>query len=97
MGNPEDTPGDDLVSDQDVVVVTFGYRLNVFGFICTEDTQFHGNLGLWDQAMAIKWVYENIENFGGDPNKITLLGHSAGAASIGYHLVSNNVRPYVKK
>ena len=46
--------------------------------------------------MAIRWVYENIHKFGGDPSQITLLGHSAGAASVGYHLISKNSRQYIQ-
>ena len=51
---------------------------------------------LKDQAMAIKWVYDNIEKFGGDSSQISLLGHSAGAASVGYHLISRNFRQYIQ-
>ena len=97
LGNPEDVPADDLVSDQDLVVVSLAYRLNAFGFLSFEDPILRGNLGLLDQAMAIRWVYENIEKFGGDPTKITLLGHSAGAASVGFHLVSTSTRSYISK
>ena len=46
--------------------------------------------------MAIRWVYENIHKFGGDSSQITLLGHSAGAASVGYHLISKNSRQYIQ-
>lgn len=64
----------------DVVVVSFNYRLGVFGFF-----NFPGippNLGISDQITALKWVKENIRNFGGDPNNITIFGESAGAMSI---------------
>lgn len=66
-----------------VVVVTFNYRLNVFGFLTVGQT---GNIGLLDQSMAMKWVKTNIESFGGDPQRITVFGQGAGADSIIFHL-----------
>ena len=47
-----------------------------------------GNLGLWDQNMALRWVQENIGKFGGDPTKVTLMGHGSGAASVSMHMVA---------
>ena len=58
------------------------------GFLSWEDITLPGNLGLHDQVLALKWVRENIEKFGADTSKITLLGHSAGAASAAFHLTS---------
>jgi len=48
-----------------------------------------GNLGLLDQKLAIEWVYNNIRDFGGDPDQITLMGHGSGAASVMFHMTSS--------
>lgn len=67
------------------VVVGIGYRLNVFGFLAGEalledsNGESAGNFGLWDQRLAMEWVYENITAFNGDVDNITLGGRSAGA------------------
>ncbi|KAG4435350.1 hypothetical protein IFR05_009173 [Cadophora sp. M221] len=75
--------GQYIVEDEDVVLVSFNYRLNVFGFPgYTNGTK---NLGLLDQRLAVEWVRDNIEKFGGDPSRITLFGQSAGSASVDYH------------
>ena len=58
---------------------------------------FIGNLGLRDQQLALLWVSENIDKFGGDPTNIALVGHSAGAASVMYHLISPRSRLYVQR
>ncbi len=80
--------GSVLAAYGNVVVVSIQYRLGLFGFLDLETEEIPGNMGLWDQAMAIKWVHENIDNFGGDPNLITLVGQSAGGISIGLHMLS---------
>ena len=75
--------GQYIAQDEDVVLVSFNYRLNVFGFPGTPNaTQ---NLGLLDQRLAIEWVRDNIEKFGGDAERITIFGQSAGSASVDYH------------
>lgn len=77
-----------LASRGDVVVVTINYRLNVFGFINLKEVTkgkipATGNEGLLDQVFALQWVRDNISNFGGDPNNVTIFGESAGGMSVG--------------
>ncbi|GMR43063.1 hypothetical protein PMAYCL1PPCAC_13258 [Pristionchus mayeri] len=65
-----------------VLFVTIQYRVGYMGFMTTGDSVCPGNNGLWDQTLALRWVNENIEAFGGNKNNITLLGQSAGSASV---------------
>nr|CAH7760988.1 unnamed protein product [Callosobruchus chinensis] len=78
-----------FLMDEEIVVVTVNYRLGALGFLTTEDDVIPANLGLRDQNLALKWVQENIDLFGGDPRDIVITGESAGAASVCYHLLSN--------
>lgn len=56
-----------------------------------------GNMGLADQRLALKWVHENVRQFGGDPNIVTLFGESAGAASVSAHLLSEGSWPFFQR
>ena len=73
------------------IVVVPNYRLNVFGFLASKELRDAGGLnsGLLDQKMALEWVQENIGLFGGDPDRVTLWGQSAGAKSVATHVVAN--------
>lgn len=78
------------LANQDVILVTMNYRLGALGFLRYQGNAaaIDGNFAILDQLLAMKWVKENIENFGGDAEKITLLGESAGSMSTGLHLFS---------
>ncbi|PIO62193.1 Carboxylesterase, partial [Teladorsagia circumcincta] len=67
---------------KDVVVVTIQYRLGLLGFFSTGDEHCPGNFALWDQTLALRWIQENIAFFNGDPNNVTVMGQSAGGASV---------------
>uniref|UniRef100_A0A182QB86 Carboxylic ester hydrolase n=1 Tax=Anopheles farauti TaxID=69004 RepID=A0A182QB86_9DIPT len=77
-----------------VLVVTINYRLGPFGFLYLPEAGVEGNAGLKDQLMALRWVNENITNFGGDPLNVTLFGESAGSFSAYLHMLSPNSRKY---
>ena len=70
--------GSTLCHEGDIVVVSPNYRLGAFGFLFQPGLS-PGNLGLLDAEMALRWTRENIRNFGGDPDRITVMGQSAGA------------------
>ncbi|CAH0728291.1 unnamed protein product, partial [Brenthis ino] len=80
--------GPDHLVGAGVVLVTLNYRLGALGFLSLENEEVSGNMGLKDQVMALKWVRDNIESFGGDPQRITIFGESAGAASVHLHMLS---------
>lgn len=86
-----------LASFYDVVVVTLNYRLGALGFLSTADENSPGNYGILDQAMALKWVHDNIEFFNGDRDSITLFGPGAGGASAGLLMVAPQTRNLVKR
>lgn len=75
--------GQYIAEEQDIVLVSINYRLNIFGFPGNPTSEL--NLGILDQRMALEWVRDNIVNFGGDPDRIVMSGQSAGAASIDLH------------
>ena len=74
--------------DKDIILVTLNYRLSILGFLSTGDSAASGNFGLKDQVLALKWVQKNIKAFGGNRNRVTLFGQSAGGVSVGLHALS---------
>lgn len=80
--------GTALVATEDVVVVSVNYRLGVFGFLAAHVEEAPGNMGLHDQALALQWVQDNIQAFGGDRERVTVFGESAGSMSVGAHIIS---------
>lgn len=88
---------DPALVDKGVVVVTLNYRLNVFGFLASEDLAQEqgghaGNYGLMDQVAALRWVKANIEAFGGDANNVTIFGESAGSFAVSALTVAPSAR-----
>lgn len=93
MGTPSQeesmSPVEKISTGQlDAIVVAVGYRLNVFGFLASEELhaesngEYAGNFGLWDQRLAMEWVKANIGYFNGDVDNITLAGRSAGSYGV---------------
>ena len=84
----EITMDGDAWAKRGVILVTINYRLGIFGFLAHPELSAENpdgisdNYGTYDQVAALKWVHDNIAQFGGDPDNITVLGQSAGAASI---------------
>jgi len=82
------------LASRGVVTVTVNYRLGVFGFLAMPEMAREspngaaGNYGLLDQHAALRWVRENIDKFGGDPDKVTIGGESAGSVAVSAHLAS---------
>ncbi|CAK1550764.1 unnamed protein product [Leptosia nina] len=72
----------DFFIEEDVVVVTPSHRLGVLGFLSFEDEVLPGNAGLLDLYTALKWISKNIDRFGGDPERVTLMGSQGGAAAV---------------
>jgi carboxylesterase type B len=81
--------GPDLLLRENVIVVTINYRLSSLGFLSTGDKHGQGNYALKDMVMALKWVKENIFAFGGNPDKITVFGQSAGSSAVHFLLLSD--------
>jgi para-nitrobenzyl esterase len=84
-----------LADEGDIVAVAISYRLGAFGYLCTDELGAP-NVGLQDQRAALQWIRENIAQFGGDPEALTVFGQSAGAHSIACLLVTSE-RPLFRR
>ena len=100
---PREEGSNFVKENPDIILVSIEYRLGVFGFLHLShlpdgaDYQDAQNLGLMDQIMGLKWVHENIANFGGDPDNITIFGQSAGGASVSLIPLVNGSQKYFKR
>jgi cholinesterase len=73
-----------------IIAVSLNYRVGGWGFLGSKEMVGAGalNIGLFDQRLALRWIQENIAAFGGNPDKVTISGESAGGFSVGYHLTA---------
>lgn len=78
-GDARSQGGPQYFMDRDVVLVSFNYRLAALGFMSVGTPEISGNAAMKDMALVLQWVNRNILKFGGNPNKVTLVGWSAGA------------------
>uniref|UniRef100_A0A8D2IXL2 Carboxylic ester hydrolase n=1 Tax=Varanus komodoensis TaxID=61221 RepID=A0A8D2IXL2_VARKO len=81
-----------LAAHENIIVASMNYRLGALGFLSLPPAA-PGNVGLWDQHLALSWLRDNMAAFGGDPSRLTLGGQSAGGASVGFHLLSPASQP----
>ncbi|XP_031641010.1 esterase B1-like [Contarinia nasturtii] len=86
--------GPDFVIENEIILVTLNYRVGIFGFMSLGLPEQSGNMGMKDQQMAMKWIHENIGAFGGDNNKITIIGFISGGKALGLHLLNENSSKY---
>ncbi|XP_053316772.1 cholinesterase [Spea bombifrons] len=84
-----------LARTERVIVISINYRVGALGFLAFPgNPEAPGNVGLFDQRLALQWIHENIAAFGGNPKSITLFGESAGGASVSYHMLSPKSHPF---
>ncbi|KAJ8708517.1 hypothetical protein PYW07_010642 [Mythimna separata] len=88
MSGRSDLAGPHYLLDKDVVLVTINYRLGSLGFLALGNRQAPGNNGFKDQVVALRWVQRNIAAFGGDHDRVTIAGCSAGGVSVMAHMLS---------
>lgn len=98
-GSNQGRDGAYMIRDHQFIYVAVNYRLGALGYLYLgellgKEYASTGNLGTLDQLAAVKWIYENIKVFGGDPEKITIIGESAGAKSIAALLTLPDMKKY---
>ncbi|KAG6462235.1 hypothetical protein O3G_MSEX013131 [Manduca sexta] len=81
-----------FVKNNSMILITFNYRLAAHGFLCLGTENVPGNAGMKDQAALLRWVNQNIAQFGGNPNDVTVMGCSAGGISTDLLTISNMTR-----
>ena len=84
--------GPEYMMDHQVILVTVNYRLGPFGFLSLGDDIIPGNQGLWDLVEALSFIRRNIQSLGGDSDKITLVGHSAGAMAVQFLMLKPGLK-----
>ncbi|KAH8359515.1 hypothetical protein KR093_007349 [Drosophila rubida] len=85
-----------LMASGKAIVVKISYRLGPLGFLSTGDSQLTGNFGLKDQRLALQWIKQHIAQFGGEPENILVIGHSAGGASVHIQLLQEQFKQLAK-
>ncbi|KAH9035785.1 carotenoid ester lipase precursor [Lactarius pseudohatsudake] len=80
-----------IVLRKPVIYVSMNYRLSALGFLASQEVKVAGvgNLGLWDQRLALRWIQKYIHVFGGDPSKVTIWGESAGSTSVSLQMLAD--------
>ncbi|XP_069675779.1 juvenile hormone esterase-like [Periplaneta americana] len=88
LGDESYLYGPDYLMDRGIIMVILNYRVGPLGFLSIGDTLVPGNYGLKDQVRALRWVRDNIAEFGGRPDSVTIHGHGSGGACVHYHMLS---------
>ncbi|EDW15985.1 uncharacterized protein Dmoj_GI22473 [Drosophila mojavensis] len=96
FGAPVEHGHEPIMASGNLIVVKITYRLGPIGFLSTGDATLSGNFGLKDQRLALRWIKQNIARFGGEPENILVLGHSAGGASVHLQMLQEDFNQLAK-
>lgn len=97
MGYGNRNKGTQIMKSKNFIMVTFNYRLGVYGFLCLGTNDIPGNAGMKDQVALLRWVQQNIARFGGNPKAVTLAGSSSGSASVDLIMLSKLAKGLFKR